>query len=204
MQPDGSRNGALNGKVLFVQAERGIGLAIARRLRGRGASQLPQPPRHPSCRDNHTAAEIVSQAGGIAICDIRFTDQIDAAVARTVAAFGESTFASTMRRRQSNTCRKRRSVFDLMNQINYRALALAAACRTCWPDAAYPESRPPSVSHPPSSVAYGVHDRQVQQILHRPGTGGRVPRPVAVNATWPRTIGTAIRNWRRGLDQALP
>src|ERR671938_357277 len=86
----------LAGKTLFITgASRGIGLAIALRAARDGANvaivaKTSEP--HPKLPGTiHTAAEAIEKAGGRALavaCDIRFEDQVAAAVERTVAAFG--------------------------------------------------------------------------------------------------------------------
>lgn len=86
----------LNGKVLFITgASRGIGLAIALRAARDGArvavvAKTTQPHPHLS-GTIYTAAQQISDAGGQALpiaCDIRDDEQIAAAVAKTVEAFG--------------------------------------------------------------------------------------------------------------------
>ena len=83
-------------KTLFITgASRGIGLAIALRAARDGAriaiaAKTSTP--HPKLPGTiHTAAEQIINAGGRALaieCDIRFEQQIEAAVARTVDEFG--------------------------------------------------------------------------------------------------------------------
>src|SRR5476649_1052352 len=86
----------LSGRTLFISgASRGIGLAIALRAARDGANiaiaaktSVPDPKLPGTI---HTAAEAIRQAGGQALaleCDIRFEQQIEAAVARTVETFG--------------------------------------------------------------------------------------------------------------------
>ncbi len=86
----------LKGKTLFVTgASRGIGLAIAKRAARDGANvaivaktQEPNPKLEGTVE---TAAAEVEAAGGRALalaCDIRFEEEIERAVAATVAAFG--------------------------------------------------------------------------------------------------------------------
>src|SRR3546814_2075602 len=86
----------LKGKTLFITgASRGIGLAIALRAARDGAnvaiaakSDVPNPKLSGTI---HTTAEAVNAAGGQGLalkCDIREEDQVRAAVAATVAAFG--------------------------------------------------------------------------------------------------------------------
>src|SRR5215468_12212074 len=87
---------SLRGKTLFITgASRGIGLAIGLRAARDGANvaiaaKTAAPnPKLPGTI--HTAAEEIQAAGGKAlalVCDIRFEDQVTAAVAATVEAFG--------------------------------------------------------------------------------------------------------------------
>ncbi len=86
----------LKGKTLFITgASRGIGLAIALRAARDGANvaiaaKTAEP--HPKLEGTiHTAAAEIEKAGGRALaiaCDIRFEDQVQAAVAKTVETFG--------------------------------------------------------------------------------------------------------------------
>src|SRR5690606_3006143 len=86
----------LTGKTLFITgASRGIGLAIALRAARDGAnvavaakSDVPNPKLPGTI---HSAAQAVDAAGGRGLalkCDIREEDQVRAAVAATVDAFG--------------------------------------------------------------------------------------------------------------------
>jgi len=86
----------LSGKTLFITgASRGIGLAIALRAARDGAniaivakSDVPNPKLPGTI---HSAARAVEEAGGRALalkCDIREEDEVRAAVAATVDAFG--------------------------------------------------------------------------------------------------------------------
>ena len=86
----------LNGKTLFISGgSRGIGLAIARRAALDGARitiAAKTTDAHPTLPGTiYTAADEIERAGGQALpiaCDIRDSDQIDAAVRRTVERFG--------------------------------------------------------------------------------------------------------------------
>ena len=86
----------LRGKTLFISgASRGIGLAIALRAARDGASiavAAKTDAPHPTLPGTiHTAAAQIEAAGGQALalsCDIRSEEQVDAAVAATVARFG--------------------------------------------------------------------------------------------------------------------
>src|ERR687896_372787 len=87
---------SLKGKTLFITgASRGIGLAIALRAARDGANitiaaKTADPhPRLPGTI--YTAAREIETAGGRAlplVCDVRFEDQVQAAVAKAVETFG--------------------------------------------------------------------------------------------------------------------
>ncbi len=87
----------LKGKTLFITgASRGIGKAIALRAAKDGASiaiaaKTTRP--HPKLPGTiFTAAEEIEAAGGKAlpcVVDVRFEDQVEAAVAKTVETFGK-------------------------------------------------------------------------------------------------------------------
>src|SRR6185312_6363214 len=87
---------SLKGKTLFVSgASRGIGLAIALRAARDGANiavvaKTTEP--HPKLPGTiYTAAQEIEAAGGRALplqCDIRSEEEVLAAVAKTVEAFG--------------------------------------------------------------------------------------------------------------------
>jgi citronellol/citronellal dehydrogenase len=126
----------LKGKTLFITgASRGIGLAIALRAARDGANvaivaKTTEP--HPKLPGTiFTAVQEIEAAGGHGLalaCDIRFEDQVNAAVERTVATFGgidacvnnasaisiTSTLATEMKR------------YDLMNGINARGTFLCS------------------------------------------------------------------------------
>jgi len=121
---------SLKGKTLFITgASRGIGLAIALRAAREGANvaiaaKTVEPnPKLPGTI--YTAAQEIEAAGGSALplqCDIRFEEQVQEAVAKTVAQFGgidvcinnASAISITL---TTQTDMKR---YDLMNQINAR------------------------------------------------------------------------------------
>src|SRR5690242_5939507 len=86
----------LKGKTLFITgASRGIGLAIAKRAARDGANVViaaKTSAPHPKLPGTiYTAAEEIEKQGGKALplmVDIRFEDQIHAAVKQTVERFG--------------------------------------------------------------------------------------------------------------------
>jgi citronellol/citronellal dehydrogenase len=125
-----------HGKTIFISgASRGIGLAIACRLAKDGAriilaAKTAEP--HPKLPGTiYSAAAAVEAAGGKAlpvVCDIRDEEQVKAAVAQGVAAFGgidvcvnnasaislTATLATDMKR------------YDLMSQVNARGTFLCS------------------------------------------------------------------------------
>src|SRR5690606_2792225 len=130
-----------SGKTLFITgASRGIGLAIALRAARDGAniaiaakSSVPNPKLPGTI---HSAAQAVEEAGGRALalqCDIREEEQVRAAVAATVDAFGGidilvNNASAIWLRGALDTPIKR---FDLMQQVNSRGSFLCA--QACLP-----------------------------------------------------------------------
>jgi citronellol/citronellal dehydrogenase len=98
---------SLRGKTLFITgASRGIGLAIGLRAARDGANvaiaaKTAEPnPKLPGTV--FTAAKEIDEAGGkglALVCDIRYEDQVAAAVARPSRRSAASTSSSTTRRR---------------------------------------------------------------------------------------------------------
>jgi citronellol/citronellal dehydrogenase len=194
----------LAGKTLFISgASRGIGLAIALRAARDGAhiviaakTETPHP-RLPGTI--HTAAAEVEAAGGQALplaVDIRYEDQVYAAVARAVRHFGgidilvnnasaislSGTLATPMKR------------FDLMMGVNMRGTFLCSqACLPHLAKAANPHIltlSPPLHMHakwfaPHAAYTmskYGMSMCVLGMAEEFRGAG------IGVNALWPRTI----------------
>jgi citronellol/citronellal dehydrogenase len=121
---------SLRGKTLFITgASRGIGLAIALRAARDGAniaivSKTSEPnPKLPGTI--HTAAKEIEAAGGRALAiatDIRFEDQVAAAVAATVKQFGgidilvNNASAISLTTTEATDMKR----YDLMHGINTR------------------------------------------------------------------------------------
>ena len=131
----------LKGKTLFITgATRGIGYAIAERAAKDGANiaiiaKTTEP--HPKLPGTiHTAAEDLIKAGGNAIgikTDIRFEDQVIAAVDQTVETFGGIDIcinnASAISLTPTlNTDMKK---YDLMHNINTRGTFMVS--KACIP-----------------------------------------------------------------------
>lgn len=115
--------------VLLSGGTRGIGLAIAVRVAADGANvvllgKTDQP--HPKLPGTlHTAAAQVEAAGGLAlpvVCDIRFDDQVLAAVEQAVAAFGgiDVLVNNASAISPTPTLDTEMKRFDLMHQVNVR------------------------------------------------------------------------------------
>jgi citronellol/citronellal dehydrogenase len=207
----------LKGKTLFITgASRGIGLAIALRAARDGANiaiaaKTTEPqPKLPGTI--FTAAKEVEAAGGQALAlatDIRFEDQVQAAVAKTVERFGGidilvNNASAISLTGTSETPIKR---FDLMMGINTRGTFLCSqACLPHLKRAANPHiltlSPPLNLSprwfapHVAYTIAkYGMSLCVLGMAEEFRGSG------IAVNALWPRTIiATAALQMIPGVD----
>jgi citronellol/citronellal dehydrogenase len=202
----------LAGKTLFITGgSRGIGLAIAVRAARDGANvavAAKTSTPHPKLPGTiHTAAEQVRQAGGRALaleCDIRFEQQIEAAVARTADEFGgidicvnNASAISLTPTLQTDAKR-----YDLMHQINGRGTFLVSrACIAHLRGAANPHvlmlSPPlnlvpawfaPYPAYALSKYSMSVYAMAMAEEFRADG--------IAFNTLWPRTIiaTAAVRN----------
>jgi len=127
---------SLAGKTLFITgASRGVGLAIGLRAARDGANvtiAAKSVEAHPKLPGTiYTAAEAIEAAGGRALaqpCDIRFEEQVAAAVAATVERFGGIDIlvnnASAIDLRGIEALDMKR--YDLMQQVNARGSYLCA------------------------------------------------------------------------------
>ena len=198
----------LKGKTLFITgASRGIGLAIALRAARDGANiaiaaKTAEP--HPKLEGTiYTAAKEIEAAGGKALpiaCDIRFEDQVQAAVDQTASAFGGIDIcvnnASAISLTPSTATDMKR--YDLMHGINARGTFLVS--KTCIPylkKGANPHIlmlSPPldmNVKWFAPHVAYSMAKFNMSIIAL--GLSGELKGDgIAVNTLWPRTtIATA-------------
>ena len=203
---------SLQGKTLFISgASRGIGLAIAKRAAADGANvaiaaKTAEP--HPKLPGTiYTAAQEIEDAGGKALpvlCDIRFEEQVQAAVQQTVDTFGgidvcvnnasaispTGTLATEMKR------------YDLMNEINTRGTFLVS--KTCIPFLKASDNPHILNLAPPLDMDAKWFAPHVAYTIAKMGmslcTLGMskelAPDRIAVNSLWPLTaIDTAaIRN----------
>ena len=132
---------SLQGKTIFISgASRGIGLAIAKRAARDGANvaiaaKTAEP--HPKLPGTiYTAAQEIEDAGGSALpvlCDIRFEDQVQAAVQQTVDKFGgiDICINNASAISPTGTLDTEMKRYDLMNEINTRGTFLVS--KTCIP-----------------------------------------------------------------------
>jgi len=200
--------GSLAGKTLLITgASRGIGLAIGLRAARDGANvTIAAKSATPQARlpgTIFTAAQDIEAAGGKALaiaCDIRFEEQVAAAIDQTVAKFGGVDIlvnnASAIDRRGIEALEMKR--FDLMQQINGRGAYLCA--KLALPHlkkAANPHiltMSPPLDLNPKwfaPNVAYTISKYNMSLVTL--GLARDLARAgVAVNSLWPETaIATA-------------
>ena len=126
----------LSGKTLFISgASRGIGLAIAKRAAIDGANiviaaKTKEPhPRLPGTI--YTAAEEIESSGGKAlplIVDVRFEDQVEAAIEATISKFGglDILINNASAINLSDTDSLSMKNYDLMHSINTRGTFLCS------------------------------------------------------------------------------
>jgi citronellol/citronellal dehydrogenase len=203
---------SLKGKTLFVTgASRGIGLAIAKRAARDGANIAiaaktsdPNPKLEGTI---HSAAKDIEDAGGKALaitCDIRHEEDVERAVAQTVAAFGGIDICVNNASAISLTPIEKTEIkrFDLMFGVNARGTFLVS--KTCLPYLKKSENPHILMLSPPldmkpewfsGHVAYSIAKYGMSLCVL--GLADELKRDgVAVNALWPRTtIATAaVRN----------
>ena len=208
----------LKGKTLFITgASRGIGKAIAIRAAKDGANiviaaKTAEP--HPKLPGTiYTAAEEMEKAGGKAlpcIVDIRFEDQVEAAVDKTIATFGRIDIlvnnASAIHLTDTVSTPMKR--YDLMHQVNTRGTFLCS--QKCIPHLEKADNPHILNLSPPLNLEAKWFAPHVAYTMAKFGMSMCVlgmaeelkSKSVAVNALWPRTtIATAaVRNLLGGED----
>ncbi len=212
---------SLKGKTMFVTGgSRGIGLAIALRAAQDGAniaiaSKTSDPnPKLPGTI--FTAAAEIEKAGGQALpiqCDIRFEDQIQAAISKTVEKFGgidivlNNASAINLTNTESTPAKR----FDLMMSVNTRGTFLTSQAALPHLRASAKAGKNPHilVLSPPLSMkakwfkphlAYTMAKYGMSMCVL--GLSEELKRDqIAVNALWPRTaIDTAALAMIPGVD----
>ncbi len=211
---------SLKGKTLFITGgSRGIGLAIALRAARDGAkiaiaAKTAEPnPKLPGTI--HTAAAEIEAAGGRALplmCDIRFEDQVQHAVAETVEAFGGIDICVNNASAISLTSTEKTDPkrFDLMFGINTRGTFITT--KACLPHLRKSANSHVLMLSPPLDlnskwfqhhVAYTIAKYGMSMCVL--GMAAEFKRDgIAVNALWPRTtIATAAVNNLLGGDKLM-
>ncbi|MGZ5960455.1 MAG: SDR family oxidoreductase [Rhizomicrobium sp.] len=203
---------SLKGKTLFITgASRGIGLAIGLRAAKDGANVAivaKTAEAHPKLPGTiYTAAEEIEKAGGKALpimCDIRFEEQVQAAVEKTVATFGgiDICVNNASAISLTGTLQTDMKRFDLMNQINSRGTYLVS--RTCIPHLKRAANPHVLMLSPPLDMAAKWFKGHTAYSMAKFGMSMCVlgmaaefaDEGIAFNALWPRTgVATAaIRN----------
>ncbi|NOX95948.1 MAG: NAD(P)-dependent oxidoreductase [Alphaproteobacteria bacterium] len=205
----------LKGKTLFITgASRGIGLAIAKRAARDGANiaiaaKSAEPHKHlPGTI--YTAAEEVEAAGGKAlplVCDIRFEDQVQAAVDATIDKFGgidicvNNASAISLTGTEATAMKR----WDLMHQINARGTFLTS--KACIPHLKKAENPHVLMLSPPLDMSPKWFGGHVAYTMAKFGMSMCVlgmaeefkNDSIAFNALWPRTaIATAAVKFALG------
>ena len=210
----------LKGKTLFITgASRGIGHAIAMRAAKDGANvvvaaKTTEPdPRIPGTI--YSAAEDIDAAGGqamAAVVDIRFEDQVQDAVDKTIARFGGIDIlinnASAISLTDTLTTTMKR--YDLMNQVNARGTFLCS--KLCAPHLKKAENPHILTLSPPLNLDPRWFAPHVAYTMAKYGMSMCVlgmaeefkNDGVAVNALWPKTtISTAAVKNLLGGDEMM-
>lgn len=196
------------GKTVFITGgSRGIGLAIAQRLAQDGANiaiaakTVEENPKLPGTI--YSAAAEIEAAGGKALplqVDIRFEDQVQAAIAKTVETFGglDILINNASAISLTGTLETPMKRYDLMHQINIRGTYLTS-------QVAIPHLLKVDNPHilnisPPLNMDQKWFQNHVAYTMAKYGmsmcvlgmSGEFASRGLAVNALWPVTaIATA-------------
>lgn len=194
----------LQGKTLFISgASRGIGKAIALRAARDGANvviaaKTAEP--HPKLAGTiYTAAEEIEAAGGNAlpcVCDIRFEEQVQAAIDEAVETFGGidilvNNASAIMLTGTTVTPMKR---YDLMHDVNTRGTFLCG--RLCIPHLARADNPHILNLSPPLDMAERWFAPHLAYTMAKFGmsmcalgwAGELRGQGIAANTLWPRTM----------------
>ena len=194
----------LSGKTLFITgASRGIGLAIALRAARDGANIViaakTETP-HPKLPGTiHTAAAEIEAAGGKALplaVDIRFEDQVSAAVQRAVERFGgiDILVNNASAISLTPTLQTPMKRYDLMMGVNVRGTFVCS--QACLPHLAKAPNPHILTLSPPLDMRAKWFTHHLAYTMAKYGMSMCVmgmaeefrSAGIAVNALWPRTI----------------
>jgi citronellol/citronellal dehydrogenase len=208
----------LRGKTLFITgASRGIGKAIALRAARDGANiavvgktEMPHPKLPGTVADSVREIEAAGGRAIACIADVRQEEQMTAAVAATVAAFGgidilvNNASAISLTNTESTELKR----FDLMFGVNTRGTFLCS--KLCLPhlrraDNPHILMLSPPLTHEPRwfapHLAYSIAKYGMSLCVL--GLAEELKRDgIAVNALWPRTVirTAAVQNLLGGDD----
>ncbi|HUX83703.1 MAG TPA: NAD(P)-dependent oxidoreductase [Chitinophagaceae bacterium] len=208
---------SFRGKIIWITgASRGIGHAIALRLAAEGArivlvAKTVEPhPRLPGTI--FTAAREMEEAGGEALplqVDIRFEDQVNQAVEKTLEVFGgiDVLVNNASAIQLTGTLQTDLKRFDLMHQVDARGTFLCS--RACLPHLLRAENPHVLTLSPPLNLDPGGFSSHVAYTMAKYGMSmctlgmaAEFKGKVAFNSLWPATtIATAaVQNLLGGDD----
>ena len=210
---------SFKGKTVFITgASRGIGLAIGKRLAQEGANIVIAAKTtevNPKLEGTiYSAAQEIEALGAKALpvmCDIRFEDQVQAAVDQAVKAFGgiDILINNASAISLTGTLQTDMKRYDLMHNINTRGTYLVS--KICLPHLLVAKNPHVLNLSPPLSmkehwfrnhVAYTMAKYGMSMCVL--GMAGEFEGLVAFNALWPRTaIATAAVQNLLGGDVAI-
>ena len=200
-----------NKTIIMSGGSRGVGLEIAKALGKDGANiailaKTTEP--HPTLPGTiFTAAEEIEQAGGTAlplICDIRYEDQVEAAVEETASKFGgiDICINNASAIHLSDTVNTPMKRYDLMHNINVRGTFMLS--QKCIPHLIMGDNSHILTLSPPLDIArkwfgmtlaYTTAKYGMSLVAH--GLAEELGKHnVASNCLWPRTSldTAAVRN----------
>ncbi len=210
---------SFKGKTVFITgASRGIGLAIGKRLAQEGANIVIAAKTtevNPKLEGTiYSAAQEIEAMGVKAlpvVCDIRFEDQVQAAVDQAVKTFGgiDILINNASAISLTGTLQTDMKRYDLMHNINTRGTYLVS--KICLPHLLVAKNPHVLNLSPPLSmkehwfrnhVAYTMAKYGMSMCVL--GMAGEFEGLVAFNALWPRTaIATAAVQNLLGGDVAI-
>jgi citronellol/citronellal dehydrogenase len=195
---------SLKDKVLFITgASRGIGKAIALRAAADGAKIViaaKTDAPHPKLPGTiHTAAREIEEAGGTALAlktDIRFEDQVEAAVEQAVQTFGgiDILINNASALYLAGTLDMSVKRFDLLWSVNARGTFLC--CQKCLPHLKQAANPHILMLSPPLNMNSHWFRNHSAYTISKYGMSMWVlgmaeefrDEGVAVNALWPKTV----------------